>query len=902
VNERSGDPLFSAQRWAQVRASLDELEAQPPDVRRARLQEIAGSDADLAASLQRLLTGPEPAAAQQTDAFLDPAWAPADAMPERIGPFRLRQRIGVGGMGVVYLAEREHADFTQRVALKLLDAGASNLARLAARERRILSALAHPNITALVDAGVDQGRAWIAMEYVDGDSLLDHCRNLKRGLRERVRLFDQVCAAVAHAHAQLIVHRDLKPSNVLVNTAGNAKLLDFGIALALESTDESAPATRVFTPEYAAPEQLRGERVTTATDVHALGLILYELVCQRRLPVLERGSHNEEWTGAELARMASTHPATIAQSATSDAAFNFREISAALRGDLGRIIAHALNPEPGQRYASVALLREDLARWLDHRPLTIVRPSALYVVRRFARRHRLGMGLAAAGLLAIFGLAAAALWQARAKGLEASRAQVALRQSEATRDFVSSMFLAADPYLGKGLQTTAADLLSSARKRVDAELADEPEVATALLSQIASVYVSQTDNAATREVLGKVLEYNARSAQPSLKLEAASKARLAFIDYLEFHQPEKREAIDAAVRNLRELGADAHVELGRALVMHANLLLGEDQQDAALAASTEAVQLLRPLAREHAFDYLWGLLAHADLMASLDRNEEAVAAADEGLATPQAQQPDYTSVRLELLGARARGLAGLLRYAEAEPVFAQIVDMNKAAFGFESPQSRYWRYQRAQLMDWMGQLEEAHAEIERLLNVPASGAEHPMASIAARVELLRIENQQRVTDLSQVLSQAKSAACGEGGAPQLCAKVKLIDVENLLRSGRTADARVLLAALGEDAAFGQAPSLAAQLLLLRARSDRLQGQFEAAGQLLAEARSKAATNKEIIAEVDVEQGYLALATGDRIGAVEALSRGGTFIAALLKTPTPQVREIDAAIARAKREP
>ncbi|RXF07812.1 hypothetical protein EG878_17245, partial [Enterococcus faecalis] len=207
----------------------------------------------------------------------------------------------------------------------------------------------------------------------------------------------------------------------------------------------------------------------------------------------------------------STHPATIAQSATSDAAFNFREISAALRGDLGRIIAHALNPEPGQRYASVALLREDLARWLDHRPLTIVRPSALYVVRRFARRHRLGMGLAAAGLLAIFGLAAAALWQARAKGLEASRAQVALRQSEATRDFVSSMFLAADPYLGKGLQTTAADLLSSARKRVDAELADEPEVATALLSQIASVYVSQTDNAATREVLGKVLEYNARS-------------------------------------------------------------------------------------------------------------------------------------------------------------------------------------------------------------------------------------------------------------------------------------------------------------------------------------------------------------------------------------------------------
>lgn len=279
--------------------------------------------------------------------------------------------------------------------------------------------------------------------------------------------------------------------------------------------------------------------------------------------------------------------------------------------------------------------------------------------------------------------------------------------------------------------------------------------------------------------------------------------------------------------------------------MHANLLLGEDQQDAALAASTEAVQLLRPLAREHAFDYLWGLLAHADLMASLDRNEEAVAAADEDRPRPRPSSRTTLPFGSNCWGAeRVAWRVRFLRYAEKSRA--------RLCANRRHEQGGIWIREStvallalpARAVDGLdGATRRGPCRIERLLNVPASGAEHPMASIAARVELLRIENQQRVTDLSQVLSQAKSAACGEGGAPQLCAKVKLIDVENLLRSGRTADARVLLAALGEDAAFGQAPSLAAQLLLLRARSDRLQGQFEAAGQLLAEARSKAATNK-----------------------------------------------------------
>src|SRR4029077_3345485 len=169
---------------------------------------------------------------------------------------------------------------------------------------RILAALTHPNITAFVDAGNENGRAWLAMEYVEGEALRDYCEHHGLEVRERVRLFDQVCAAVAHAHAQLVVHRDLKPSNVLVTADGVVKLLDFGIALVLDPADEHTPATRVFTPEYAAPEQLRGERATTATDVYGLGPMLYELVCGRRLPTLENRGSDAGWTTAELARLA----------------------------------------------------------------------------------------------------------------------------------------------------------------------------------------------------------------------------------------------------------------------------------------------------------------------------------------------------------------------------------------------------------------------------------------------------------------------------------------------------------------------------------------------------------------------------------------------------------------------
>jgi serine/threonine-protein kinase len=491
VSDGPGAALFTAERWREVRALIERVDGLPATARAAEIERIAAGDAALAAHIGVLLAGDgdREAGARVEDAIDRLLPRAGTTLPAHVGPFRLLQRIGEGGMGVIYLAERRHADFVQRVALKILDGGPACLSQLAARERRILAALAHPNITAFVDAGSESGRAWLAMEYVEGEPLLAYCARAGLDLAGRVRLLDQVCAAIAHAHAQLIVHRDLKPSNVLVNAEGVVKLLDFGIAVVLDPADEQAPATRVFTPEYAAPEQLRGERVTTATDVHALGLMLYELVSGRRLPTLAHSG--EGWTAAGLARhatqenrvhgRASKYPADEPENRKVHTDAGFAKLLAReLRGDLGRMLAHALATEPRDRYASVALLREDLSRWLEHRPLTITRPGFGYVASRFVRRHRVAVAASVLAVAMLVGATGLALWQA-------GRAERFAARAEHGKAFLLKLFAEANPFEARTNHGDVRDLLRDAALRIDAEFPDAPDTRIELRNAIADV-------------------------------------------------------------------------------------------------------------------------------------------------------------------------------------------------------------------------------------------------------------------------------------------------------------------------------------------------------------------------------------------------------------------------------
>lgn len=441
----------AAARFRRADSIFDAALDLPVEERAAYVARACGDDEALRAAVERLLRASESSggflatpAAELAAPFLDPAaLPPAGARaPQRVGPFRVVGEIGRGGMGAVYLGERDDGQFRQRVALKLVrsDAASDLLLPRFLRERQILASLEHPHIARLLDGGVTaDGVPWFAMEYVEGEPIDRYCAQRAASLEERLALFRQVCAAVEYAHGQHVVHRDLKPSNVLVTADGGVKLLDFGIAKLLDAgVDDDAPATRTsfqaMTPEYAAPEQLRGEPVTSATDVYALGVLLYELLVGERPYALHGRSP------AEVERVVCTteppRPSTAVRRAGSvPGDRSWRR----LRGDPDTIVLKALQKQPERRYPSAAALAEDLRRLAEGRPV-LARPDSLaYRTRRRLRRH----AVALAALTAV-AVAAAALSAAYASRSERGDARAGAAPVRAERILVADFTSALD--------------------------------------------------------------------------------------------------------------------------------------------------------------------------------------------------------------------------------------------------------------------------------------------------------------------------------------------------------------------------------------------------------------------------------------------------------------------------
>ncbi len=386
----------SSPEWDRVSLILDSLLDRPEHEWAAALDERCGDDAALRRQVLRLLAAhrrangflsrPFSLAAPTLTGELEEAFAKEEvAAPERVGSWRLLRELGRGGMAVVYLAERTGEQFSQRGALKLVHAGLGSgeiLARFR-RERQILAGLNHPYIARLLDGGrAEDGRPYLIMEYVEGRPLTRYCRERALDVEARLRLFVNICHAVQHAHVRLVVHRDLKPSNILITDAGEPRLLDFGIAKLLAQDETAATLTRtglpLMTPEYAAPEQLRGEAVSTATDVYALGLILYELLAGRhpwRDPI---GAANGDSAG----RREPPRPSL---------AMADRVLRRRLAGDLDTIVLMALREEPARRYASAEALARDIERHLAGLPVSARPDTVGYRARKFASRHRWGV-------------------------------------------------------------------------------------------------------------------------------------------------------------------------------------------------------------------------------------------------------------------------------------------------------------------------------------------------------------------------------------------------------------------------------------------------------------------------------------------------------------------------------
>jgi non-specific serine/threonine protein kinase/serine/threonine-protein kinase len=397
----------------------------PRHERAAFLADACGGDAALRHEIECLLQAHDDATrfAEHAAAAVGEVAAavPLDAQP--IGAYRVVRELGRGGMGTVYLAERADAQFEMRVAIKLIKRGMDSDAVLQRfrHERQILAGLEHPNIARLLDGGTTaDGLPFFVMEYVDGQPIDVYCRERRLPIPARLDLFRHVCAAVSYAHQHLVVHRDLKPSNILVTRDGVPKLLDFGIAKLLDPGDgQETLATRsgvqAMTPEYASPEQLRGGRVTTVSDVYSLGVLLYELLADAP-PYELRGRTTEEIARIVLASQ------PLKPSAAAVRAGN-QVLARRLRGDLDTIVAAAMRTEPDDRYASVGLLDDDVRRHLEGRPVLSRGDSWRYRAARFVRRRKLAVGAAAAVLLTLVGGVIATSWQARVARAERARAE-----------------------------------------------------------------------------------------------------------------------------------------------------------------------------------------------------------------------------------------------------------------------------------------------------------------------------------------------------------------------------------------------------------------------------------------------------------------------------------------------
>ncbi len=595
---------FSQEHWAELSPLLDEALELPADRRSAWLAEQRVSHPTLASELEALLDL-EPRLDQ--DGFLSEAQAPelptvSSLAGQRLGAYVLERPLGQGGMGSVWLARRDDRRFEGVAAIKFLSlavAGSAGEARFR-REGSVLARLAHPNIARLLDAGVTAaGQPYLVLEHVDGKPLDVWCDERRLPVEGRLRLFQQVLAAVAHAHANFIVHRDLKPSNILVTADGTVKLLDFGIAKLLE---EGGPARSALTGsretmltfEYAAPEQIRGDPITTATDVYSLGVVLYQLLAGRH--PTSGGCH----TPAEhVVAILDTDPGQLSRAVTPSAALS-REAALAmaaaraasperlqriLTGDLDNILAKALRKDPAQRYLTVRDLDDDLAHYLAHEPVS-ARPDAWsYRAGKFVRRHRGSVATAVMVALALIGAAVTTALQAR----EARRQRdVAIQEVERQHalNAVQSV-LASDSRGADGRQLSASERIALALRVLQRQFRDEPWLVVEVMVDLSGSFYESGDRETQRSILAQAQRL-AREAGVPRQLALASCLRVYSFAYDDMFDSARTDLAEAKAAMAESNPRSEEVEI-RCRDAEGQLLVEEGHPDSAIPLLTQAV-------------------------------------------------------------------------------------------------------------------------------------------------------------------------------------------------------------------------------------------------------------------------------------------------------------------------
>lgn len=733
------------ERWTHLQAIFERAADFHGDERETFLDKECAGDDELRREVENLLAADEAGhtgfGKQRQDAIdLDKHLEGSE-----IGAYRLIKRVGVGGMGSVFLAERSDGSFERQVALKVVKKGMDTemVVRRFEMERQILARLDHPNVARLLDGGItDDGRPYFVMEYIDGVPLTEYCDKHRLNIHERLQLFRLVCSAVQYAHQHLIVHRDLKPSNILVTDNGEVKLLDFGIAKLLDE-DESSNLTRtgvrVFTPAYAAPEQLLNEAITTETDVYALGIVLYELLSGRR-PF-------EAWrTESELRehvlKATPLRPSTaITQAPADDKQLEqiptVEELSKArstpvtklrklLTGDLDTICLMAIRRNPEKRYSSAEQMAEDINRHLRGIPVVARADTVGYRLAKFLQRHRAGVAITAAvviGFVAVVSFYTAQITHER---------DIAIDEQQKVSEivgFVTGLFEISDPYESRGQDITARDLLDAGVLRIHDDLADRPAVQASMMRVLGEVYYSLDSLDEAEQLLSDALQRQQDLGQSNSLETATIQLHLGLINQDRGNYPVAGEFYDKALTIRRTVLGNDHEEVMEAISAQAYLDETEGEFDRAERLHIEALDMARRLFSGDDLMVAESLSSLAGIYRIKDQADKAEPLLREAIAMLDRLFDGEHPLALKI----QRQLAGLLRnssrFEEAEPMYLKIIEAQERMLGPDHHELSVTWNGYAQLLADQGKRDATIDAYQTALDIIERGHDGPHPSL-----------------------------------------------------------------------------------------------------------------------------------------------------------------------------
>lgn len=699
--------------FKRIEGIFSEILTLPAGQRPQALSQACGDDERLRREVESLLAHDE-----STGAFLKESALPEIALPQHaeppeepqgtvIGAYRLLRRLGVGGMGTVYLAARADGQFDQKVAIKVVKRGmdSDEILRRFEHERRTLASLNHPNVAQLYDGGATSDeRPYLAMEYVDGSPIDQYCDALRLSITQRLRLFSIVCDAVRFAHQNLVVHRDLKPGNIFVNKRGVPKLLDFGLAKVLvesEMPDPTISQQRRLTPAYASPEQVSGRTLSTATDIYSLGVVLYELMTGRRPYRISNGSA-AEYEKAVLEQQpilpslavrraeGFVHPPPPGGASQAiDRSGEIREgsvekLARRLRGDLDTIVLKALHKDPARRYESVEQFMADIERHLAGLPVLARPDTALYRFSKFVRRHAVVVVLGIAALLALtFGLGVA-VWQGKVARDERDAAYVARDQAEATADLFQGIMSAADA-INEGPQTTVKSVIDAAAIRVDAELRNQPRVQAAIRSTIGRIYLGLGLIDEAEQLISAAYQARLKMLEPGHHDLAESEFDMARLFYEQGKYEQAEALLLESLHTHERLRGQDNVDTARVWNDLGAVRRAGGKIPEAEAALRKALQIREQSMGRRSVETAETLNNLSGVVAARGDFEQARILMTEVLSIRREILRDEHPMVIQAIANLAVMAGNLGDYEQAEPLFRESIGLSRKVLGNQHP-------------------------------------------------------------------------------------------------------------------------------------------------------------------------------------------------------------------------